>query len=103
MNPLADFIGPAGQWGLWDRNDRCWLSKEDATGPNVYVDRLVNGHHVSGQLLARAAATIVNTQFFGNMGCYRIAHKLFPGGPFRIKDTVQAKHTAKQAMELMAI
>lgn len=70
-------------WGIFDTRDKCWLG--DANGPKSYQD----------ELMARAAATIVNQQF---RTLIRFRPRLLPKDKFRIKDEIEAPVTAEEAL-----
>ena len=70
-------------WGVYDMQDKCWLGNDD--GPLVY-----------SHLLARACATIVNERM---MVASRYRAKVFEGGPMRLRDVVQFRRAADEAIK----
>lgn len=80
-------------WGIYDVKGRCWLG--DKTGPRLFKNRVVNGHRVRGELLARGAATVINKQFDTSRR-FRAAPYLEPAN--KLKDTITAKITGEEAL-----
>ena len=80
-------------WGVYDTQDDCWVG--NASGPLLYTGTL-EGPVIDGEYLARAAATIVNERM--NCGS-RFRAKLFCGGPMRLKDEIEFKRSAEDAVK----
>lgn len=74
------------QWGIFDVKDSCWIGNDD--GPRLYDDHM----------LARIAAQVSECQFYGtDLGCRHEA-RVYPGGPMRLRDQVEAKLTPVAAL-----
>lgn len=68
-------------WGIYDPADKCWMGHDN--GPLLYTDREINGQRLTGETLARAAATILNEKY-----PRRFRAKLYNENADRLKDVI---------------
>lgn len=88
---------PNPLYGLWCDTDRKWYgTAKTGALPALYSDSKMNGKPITGELQARAAATIMTARFKGKK---RFLAKIYDGTAKRIRDTVTPPLTALQALQ----
>lgn len=85
----------AARYGIYDTRDNCWIG--DETGPRVFTSEdsdKANG--LPQRVLAQIAAQMAEKQLGYGMG--RLRAQEFRDGGFTLKDEVQTKMTALEAL-----
>lgn len=77
----------AFMWGLWDLRDGVWYGTHE--GPNAYTDFIQ----------CAAAATVLNRM----LGRWTIRARIMFPDQLVIKDHVEARLTAEQAMKVLGV
>lgn len=56
--PQIDITPKLGAWGVYDKQGECWIGQE--SGPFTYLDTEIDGVTVTGEVIARLGATVMD-------------------------------------------